>query len=997
MDVQPKESGRHLPGNTSETRLTQVVARHHAPVQTVMITGVCHRLRSDPGHATASTRVPGSAPLFRTEDRVNRNERLKADSHYLRGTIEQDLEDELSGGFDADNHWLIRFHGIYEQDDRDLRAERKAQKLGQLKQMMLRCRLPGGHIMPAQWLAIDAFARQHSRYGSLRLTARQSLQLHGVPKTALRAFQQLLHGLGLDTLATAGDVNANVSCGGHPSRSRLHRQAHAWATTMAARLLPRTPAYQDIWLSRSEGPMDQMPDRMPDAPPDMATAPPLPALALSGDPVEPLLGRTYLPRKFKTCIAIPPHNDVDLYAHDLGLVAIAGPDGSLAGFNVLVGGGLSIEYRNQQTFPATAQPLGFVPLAWALACVISIVSVQRDWGDRDSTKYARTRYTLTRRGIDTLRAEVEHRMGAPFQPLRPFHFTHTAEAPGWLPTLNGQWQLTLFIDSGRIDDQQGHLVQTCLRKIAAIHRGRFQLTPQQNLVIAEVDSAHKAEIDALARQYGLLDEGITPVRMQALACVALPTCPLAIAEAERFLPAWLSKVETLMARHGLRDAPLTVRVAGCANSCSRTLLAEVGLLGRAAGRYNLYLGGHPRGDRLARLYRDNLDADQLLGILDGLLERWANSREPGEAFGDFVIRTGIIEAVSAEPGDFWRGHVFPVKSGLPGQSAPRAGTTASAHHPAPARTVQHPLSSHHGHTGKPADPAPEHPDTVPVVVPFNATLLRQQRITSRQAVTSIQHIELDLRGSRLRYQPGDRLVVHTEPPQSYWLSASQAEAGEAAHIIVPMPAPREEDHHGPGGQAVANTGQDTDQPTTSGTVAAATLAGTPFSSGQDTQGLIPVSIQHHPDCSLPPSGQTPVVLIGSGPGMGPLRAIMQQREAEHATGKHWLIYGHHSLNDDFLYQIDWLAWRKIGMLSRADLVWSADSHHEALLLDRIERQASRLWEWMQHDAHVYVFGTPAWEARVRRIFTAILQAPGRLNAEASHAWLSTHFFNGDAE
>ncbi|WP_323059318.1 assimilatory sulfite reductase (NADPH) hemoprotein subunit [Aeromonas hydrophila] len=552
------------------------------------------------------------------------NERLKRESDHLRGTIAQDLKDPLTGGFNGDNFQLIRFHGMYQQDDRDIRPERTAQKLEPLHNVMLRARLPGGIITPAQWQVIDKFAEDHSLYGSIRLTTRQTFQFHGVLKRDIKMMHQTLNSTGIDSIATAGDVNRNVLCTSNPVESELHQEAYEWAKKISEHLLPKTRAYVEIWLDGEK---------------------------LGGDE-EPILGSNYLPRKFKTTVVIPPHNDVDIHANDLNFVAIS-DHGKLVGFNVLVGGGLAMTHGDTSTYPRKASDFGFVPLSHVLEVAAAVVSTQRDWGNRVNRKNAKTKYTLERVGVEAFKAEVESRAGIPFGPVRPYEFTSRGDRFGWVEGIDGKHHLTLFIENGRLLDFPGKPLKTGMLEIAKVHQGDFRLTANQNLIIAGVPAGEKARIEGLARQYGLLDDGVSEQRKQSMACVALPTCPLAMAEAERMLPAFVSDIEGLLAKHGLADDAIIFRVTGCPNGCGRAMLAEVGLVGKAPGRYNLHLGGNLEGTRIPRLHLENITEPQILAELDTLIGRWAKDRTAGECFGDFVIRAGIIAPVIDSARDFY--------------------------------------------------------------------------------------------------------------------------------------------------------------------------------------------------------------------------------------------------------------------------------------------------------------------------------------------------------
>lgn len=571
------------------------------------------------------------------ETPLSGNEALKERSDYLHGTIKEELKDDFTGGFTADNFQLIRFHGMYEQDNRDIRAERTEQKLEPLKNMMLRCRLPGGIITPKQWLGIDKFAGENTIYGSIRLTNRQTFQYHGILKTDLKQAHQALHKLGLDSIATASDVNRNVLCTSNPVQSTLHQEAYEWAARISMHLLPRTMAYADVWLDGEKV---------------FTTEPTEPRNKEIADEVEPILGKTYLPRKFKTAVVIPPDNDVDIHSNDLGFVAIA-ENGKLVGFNVLVGGGLSSEHGNTKTYPNISYEFGFVPLEYTLNAAEAIVSTQRDWGNRSDRKAARTRYTLQRVGVDVFKEEVERRMGIKFEPIRPYEFTHRGDHIGWVQGHEGNWHLTLFIENGRLLDYPGRPLKTGIREIAKIHPGDFRLTANQNLVVANVPPELKDTIDKIAKEHGLISKSITIQRENSMACVALPTCPLAMAEAERFLPTFSDKIDEMFAKYGLEDEYIVLRVTGCPNGCGRAMLAEIGLVGKAVGRYNLYAGGNREGTRIPRLFKENITEPEILEIVEGWVADWSRNRLDDEGFGDFAIRAGIVKPVLDAPRDFW--------------------------------------------------------------------------------------------------------------------------------------------------------------------------------------------------------------------------------------------------------------------------------------------------------------------------------------------------------
>ena len=567
------------------------------------------------------------SPELIVKGKLADNERLKGDSNFLRGTIADDLQDKLSGGFRGDNFQLIRFHGMYAQDDRDIRPDLVARKLEPRKNVMLRCRLPGGIIKPAQWLGIDEFATENSDYQSIRITNRQTFQFHGVLKEKIKPMHKWLNHLGLDSIATAGDVNRNVLCSSNPVESQLHREAYEWAAKLSEHLLPRTRAYAEIWLDgeKRHSTEDDYQDE------------------------EPILGKNYLPRKFKTTVIIPPHNDVDIHANDMNFVAVANKTGkALAGFNVVLGGGLSFVHGTPSTYPTTAHDFGYIPVEKLLDCAVAVVTLQRDWGNRVDRKNAKTRYTIERVGLEVFKAEVENRMDRKFEPIRPYELTERGDRIGWIQGEEGLHHLTLFIENGRLIGKK----KKGAAEIARIHKGDFRLTANQNLIIAGVAKGDKRGIEKIARDYGLISE-TTQQRQRAMACVSMPTCPLAMAEAERYLPEFIDHIETMLEKHGIGDNYLVTRIAGCPNGCGRAMLAELGLVGKALGRYNMYIGGNRAGTRVPKQLLENVTTAEILEKTDELIGRWSKEGNPDEEFGDFVIRAGIVKEVKQGATDFW--------------------------------------------------------------------------------------------------------------------------------------------------------------------------------------------------------------------------------------------------------------------------------------------------------------------------------------------------------
>jgi sulfite reductase (NADPH) hemoprotein beta-component len=558
-------------------------------------------------------------------DEVSRNERIKEASDYLRGTLAEGLREEITGAIVEDDAQLVKFHGMYLQDDRDLRPERARKKMEKAFSFMIRVRIPGGVLNPQQWLALDEVARVYGN-GTMRLTTRQTVQLHGVIKSNLKATLRGIDKVLLNSIAACGDINRNVMCNVLPEQSRAHAMALEMARAISDDLLPHTPAYREIWLDgeRIAGGEEEV--------------------------VEPIYGKTYLPRKFKIVVAVPPSNDVDIFAHDLGYIAITDNTGNLAGWNVTVGGGMGMTHGEPETYPRTADVMGFCETKDAVKIAEAVVTVQRDWGDRKNRKHARLKYTIEDRGLDNFRAEVERRAGVKLGSPKPFTFTSTGDRFGWSEGIDGRGHLTLFVQNGRVHDVAGSAQQTALRAIAQVHEGDFRITPNQNLVIANVPTEQQPEIERIAREANLLAPW-SGLRRNSMACVALPTCGLALAESERYLPDLLTALDERLAAHGLSADDIVIRMTGCPNGCARPYLAEIGLVGKGPGRYNLYLGAAFDGSRMNKLYAEDLDHAGIVAALDPVLSAYAAQRQKGERFGDFTIRAGFVVA-SGNGADF---------------------------------------------------------------------------------------------------------------------------------------------------------------------------------------------------------------------------------------------------------------------------------------------------------------------------------------------------------
>ncbi len=553
-----------------------------------------------------------------------KNELIKEASHLLRGGIAAGLNDVATGALAEDDTVLLKFHGSYMQDDRDIRAERSKKKLEKAFSFMIRLRIPGGLVSPKQWIALDDIATTFAN-GTLRMTTRETFQYHGVIKSNLKRTMQAIHAACLDTLAACGDVNRNVMSTANPYLSPAHRDAYELAKALSDTLLPKTGAYHEIWLDG-----DKVADTSGAAKPED----------------EPMYGPLYLPRKFKIVVAVPPDNDVDIFAHCLGYIAIV-EAGKVVGYNVTVGGGMGMTHGELDTFPRTADVLGFCRPELALKTGEAVLTTQRDWGNRAVRKRARLKYTVEDRGVDAFRAEVERRVGCTFEPARAYKFARTGDQLGWRQSADKKWHLTAFVENGRLKDRPGCTARAAVREIAELGVCEFVVTANQNLMFVNVAAKAKPKIDAALKAHGLAVNASSGLRRNAMSCVALPTCGLALAEAERYLPGLITEIENLLEAAGLRDEDIVIRMTGCPNGCARPYLAEIGFVGRGPGLYNLYLGAAFDGSRLSKLYAQDVGHDKILRLLAPIIARYAKERTEGERFGDFTIRTGYVKATTA--------------------------------------------------------------------------------------------------------------------------------------------------------------------------------------------------------------------------------------------------------------------------------------------------------------------------------------------------------------
>lgn len=560
-----------------------------------------------------------------TEKKLSTLEHIKADSRYLRGTIDLGLADRTTGAISEPDTKLLKFHGSYQQDNRDLRDERRRQKLEPDYQFMVRVRLPGGVLSPTQWLDLDDLASTYAERG-LRITTRQTFQFHGVRKERLRDMIGGINETGLSTLAACGDDVRNVICSVNPLLSEAHAEVYQWALKIMEHVRPQTSGYRELWIEKRERSSDGSQDS------------------------EPLLGPDYLPRKFKFGIAVPPYNDIDVFAQDFGLIAILDDNGKLAGFNLAPGGSMGNTAGDPACYPQIGDLIGFVTPEHILDVCWHGIAVQRDFGDRCDRMHARLKYTIDDRGLQWYRDELQSRLDFPIQPPRPYQFEHNSDRFGWIEGEDKRWHLTLQIPAGRLIDTPENTRQTGMREIARIHNGMFRMTCDQNVIIAGVAAEDRAAIDALVEQHGLDDyKRASGIRQHAIACVSLPTCGLAMAESERYLPHILEKLEAVLDKHGLRDEPIHFRMSGCPNGCSRPYLGEIALVGRAVGKYDLWLGADHRGERLNTPYQENIDEAAILETLDELFGRFAAERQADEHFGDFVARVGVVNPPKRRP------------------------------------------------------------------------------------------------------------------------------------------------------------------------------------------------------------------------------------------------------------------------------------------------------------------------------------------------------------
>jgi sulfite reductase (ferredoxin) len=575
----------------------------------------------------------------------SKQEAVKLASQYLKTF----LADEIDNGqprLSEEAAGILKFHGSYQQDDRDLRAQLKKEHKDKAYQFMIRVRIVGGRLTAAQYLACDRLAQTVGN-GTLRITTRQEFQLHGVLKQDLRATIRTINETLLSTLAACGDVERNVLCCPAPTADPIHGDMHADALHWAAHCAPRSSSYWEMWLDGEK--IETLPPALP------------PQVPSSGDdPVEPLYGKTYLPRKFKTAFALPGDNCTDIHANDLGFLAIV-EQGRLEGYNVLVGGGLGTTPSAQKTFPFLAVPLCSIDRADVLKIGEAVLRVFRDFGNRSDRKRARLKYIIHDWGLPAFRAKVEEYLGYRLADPKALQVSDVDDHLGWHAQGNGRLFLGIPVENGRIQDEGRYRLASGLRAFFEKFRVPARLTCQQSILLCDLDPSWRGEVENWLSDYGIATiEQVSVVRRWSMACPALPTCGLAVTEAERALPGILDRLEVELARLGLEQERLTVRMTGCPNGCARPYNADIGLVGRSAhinrdgtpgaGTYTIFLGGRTVGDRLNTEYKDYVPFDKVVDELLPVFHRFRDMRQPGETFGDFCDRIGAAElSAPAEP------------------------------------------------------------------------------------------------------------------------------------------------------------------------------------------------------------------------------------------------------------------------------------------------------------------------------------------------------------
>ncbi len=553
-----------------------------------------------------------------TEQKLSGIEKIKTQSNGLRGTLVESLQDEITGAIREDDQAVIKFHGMYQQDDRDRREERAEKKLDRLYSFMIRLRLPGGFLTAKQWEATQYIAGEYST-GVIKITSRQTIQLHGLVKSAIKPTIQAFNASNLDSIATCGDINRNVLCSSHPNESAIHAQVFAYADKISELLMPKTKAYYEIWLGDEK-------------------------IVDKKDEEDPLYQDRYLPRKFKIAIAIPPNNDVDVYANDIGLIAVIENE-QLKGFNIAIGGGLSTTHGNPETYARIGTVIGFTNTEEkTLKAIYEILTIQRDYGNRSDRKLARLKYTIDKLGVNWFKLELEKRIGFALEEAKPIAFTQRVDHFGWQTNAQGLWYYTVLVENGRVLDTETLPLKSALLAIAKTGLANFRFTCTQNLILSDIQADDKQTVHTILEKFGIIahTELSSLIRKNSMACTSLPTCPLALAEAQRYLPDLLTKIEPILEKYSLSKEAIVIRMTGCPNGCARPYLAEIGFVGTAPGKYNLHLGGDRQGERLNKIYLESIDEATILKTLDGLFAQYAIEKIANETFGDFSVRKNWV-------------------------------------------------------------------------------------------------------------------------------------------------------------------------------------------------------------------------------------------------------------------------------------------------------------------------------------------------------------------
>jgi sulfite reductase (ferredoxin) len=559
--------------------------------------------------------------MAETEKKLTGVETIKAESRFLRGNISAELDDTSTDYVSDESYELLKFHGSYQGFNRDTATERKKAGLDKEWEFMVRLKMPAGRLTAKQYLALDSIAEEHAN-GTLRVTTRQTFQFHCITKQHMKPKLKAINELLLTTLGGCGDVVRNIMAAPAPLKDAKNLQMLADANRIAEHCAPKTSAYHEIWVDGEN---------------------------IVEDTVDPLYGKTYLPRKFKIALALPEDNTVDLFTHDLGFIPIYEGD-RLTGYNVYAGGGLGMTHNKEDTYPRLASPIAFVAPEDLIAATEAVVKIHRDFGDRTNRKHARLKYVIEENGEAWAREQFEKFLGKKAVDAKPIGEVKIIDHMGWHEQGDGKWYLGVPISSGRIEDREDAKIRTGLREVIGKYQMNLVLTPDQNIILADIDAKDKADIAAQLRSFGIeLREDITAVDRNMLACVSLPTCGKALAEAERIRIPLLKEIENLMRKHKIIEENLAIRIAGCPNGCSRPYAGEIGIVGRAPGLYALFAGGNVEGTRLSPKIADKVKYEQLPQVFDALFGQFVAGRTPGECYGDFATRVGnqaLVECVA---------------------------------------------------------------------------------------------------------------------------------------------------------------------------------------------------------------------------------------------------------------------------------------------------------------------------------------------------------------